>query len=93
MKNIQILGLFVIMTAAIFACSKKDSDGTTNFDKSKKRALFADLETEPQKIIIQAGRDTVVFGSNNTILHFYANSFKDAGGNAISSGLVLIELV
>ena len=54
--------------------------------------LFAGLRYTPQNLSVTAGRDTIVYGNNGTMLHFYTNSFKNGSGNIITSGTVYLQL-
>lgn len=55
--------------------------------------MLSGLRSTPQNFNIAAGRDTIIYGaSDGTALHFYANSFKDASGNIITSGTIDIQL-
>ncbi len=55
--------------------------------------LFSALRSTPQTFSVTAGRDTIIYGANGTMLHFYVNSFKDDSGNTITSGIINIQLV
>jgi len=54
--------------------------------------LFAGLRPTPFKFSVDAGVAFVGYGPKGTKLVFYANSFKDASGNIISSGKIDLEL-
>ena len=93
MKRIYLLMALFCTTAVIvvISCKKKKTDPT--YDASNLNRLFSDLKTAPQSFSVQAGRDTVIAGADSTLIRFYPNSFKDAAGNAITSGIVNIDLV
>jgi hypothetical protein len=95
MPNMKRTQLLFLLTAVVlfFSCTSNDKDNIKTYLKTKKKALFADLNLAPQPLTVQAGRDTTVFGADSTLLHFYPNSFKDAAGNVIPSGTIEIELV
>ncbi len=80
----------VILLTSVFSCKKKESEETYNVSQLNK--YFEGLRSTPDNISVQAGRDTVVSGTNGSILHFYPNSFKDAAGNIITSGTIYIQL-
>ena len=92
MKKV-IIPISLLCLIAVFvgiSCSKTyNSKGTVQ----SLNQLFADLRTTPQYLSVTAGRDTVVYGTNGTMLHFYKNSFKDANGNILTSGTVYLQLV
>lgn len=80
----------VILLTSVFSCKKKESEET--YKVSQLNKYFEGLRGTPDNISVQAGRDTVVSGTNGSILHFYPNSFKDAAGNIITSGTIYIQL-
>ena len=92
MKNTLkiILALFVSAVVVVVACKKKTNNTAPAQSLNQ---VFADLKTLPQNFNITAGTDTVILGADSTILHFYTNSFKDAAGNIINSGIINIQLV
>jgi hypothetical protein len=81
--------LFVITFITIFSC-KKTNNGIAQPSLNQ---LFSALRTTPQNLSVTAGRDTIVFGADSTMLHFYVNSFKDINGNIITSGTVNLQLI
>ncbi len=88
-----LLSITLISTiAALFvvSCSKTYNRGTATKSLNQ---MFAGLRSTPQNLSVTAGRDTVVFGADSTVFHFYTNSFKDASGNIITSGTVNLQLV
>ncbi len=56
------------------------------------RSLFNDLRSTPQTLTTTAGINSTVYGSKGTRITFYPNSFKDASGNVITSGNIVIKL-
>lgn len=95
MKNIlRNTSLFCIAVVVAISC-KKNTDNTSTLQPAPVplNQLFKDLRSLPQIITIKAGRDTMVFGSQGTMLHFYAHSFKNASGAIITSGNIDLSLV
>ncbi|MDR3681984.1 MAG: hypothetical protein P4L41_18580 [Flavipsychrobacter sp.] len=99
MKNSFLFIAIVSVTLfiAIISCKKTTypnytPPGSTTVTPSLNQ-LFAPLRSTPQSIYVVAGRDTVVYGTNGTMLHFYANSFKDAMGNVIPNGIINLQLI
>ena len=81
----------VITIALIASCSKNyNSKGTGTQSLNQ---LFAGLRTTPENLSVTAGRDTIVYGAQGTMLHFYTNSFKDGSGNIITSGTIYLSLI
>ena len=96
MKQTVKLSLCICLIAMsiIVACRKSYTNGTPIYDMSHLNQLFSALRSIPQNLYVNAGRDTIVYGSKGTILHFYTNSFLDApNGNVISNGQVYLQLV
>jgi len=88
----KVLGSFVVICfvilISVLSC-KKNKNSTFSTTKNQ---LFAGLRYTPQTLTVTAGRDTIVFGTSGTMLHFYATSFYGSGG-IISSGTVNVQLV
>jgi hypothetical protein len=86
--------LFCIAIVVAFSC-KKNTDNTSTLQPATVplNQLFDNLRSTPQTFTVTAGRDTVVFGSQGTMLHFYPNSFKNASGAIITSGSIDLKLV
>jgi len=83
-----------VAVVAVISCKKVQSNPTTIINSSQSlNQLFAGLRYTPQGLSVQAGRDTIVYGTKGTMLHFYANSFKTAAGSIILSGTIYIQLV
>ena len=93
MKQTLRAALAVCLTAAIIVVACKKSSNNTTGPTLSLNQLFAGLRTSPQNLSVTAGRDTMVFGANGTMLHFYTNSFKDASGNIVTSGTVNLQLI
>ena len=87
------VALCVIILIVVAACKKTNNSASTVVTTTPLNQLFAGLRSIPQNLSVTAGRDTIVFGASGTMLHFYANSFKDAGGNIITGGTVNLQLV
>lgn len=95
MKNIlRSTSVFCIAIIIAISC-KKNTDNTSTLQPAPLplNQLFADLRSLPQVITVKAGRDTMVFGSQGTMLHFYPYSFKNASGAIITSGTIDLTLV
>lgn len=89
--SIALIGIVVL---AVLSCSKTYNNNTvTNVSTPSLNQLFAGLRSTPQTLSVQAGRDTIVFGTNGTMLHFYTNSFKTANGTVITSGTIYLQLI
>ena len=84
---ILLAGIAAVTIVA--ACKKTSNNGLAT---ASLNMLMSGLKPAPQKFSVIAGRDTIVYGTNGTILHFYANSFKDISNNIITSGAVYLEL-
>ena len=85
----------IMVFVCIASCQKtynRTSDGTNTLPEVNIDQLFAELRSTPQTYMVTTGRDTTVYGEQGTAMHFYANSFKDASGNIITSGAVKVEL-
>ena len=83
-----------IAVAAVISCRKVVSNPTTIINSSQSlNQLFAGLRYMPQSLSVQAGRDTIVYGTGGTMLHFYTNSFKTAAGTIITNGTIYIQLL
>ena len=93
-KDIPLIIAFCIVAIiTIASCQKDYNKNGQNNNSASLNLLFSDLRTTPQSFSVQAGRDTVVYGSQGTKLHFYSNSFKDMNGNIITGGILNIQLV
>ena len=89
-----LLSITLIGTlAALFIVSCSKNHYTCRTCGQSLNQLFASLRSTPQGLSVQAGRDTIVYGSKGTMLHFYTNSFKDASGNIITSGTINLQLI
>lgn len=102
MKNkVFSTALFCILVSVIFLSCKKTiypnyvpPNNTNNSSSTASlNQLFSGLQSTPQTISVIAGRDTVVYGANGTMLHFYQNSFKNIAGQTITSGVVYLKLI
>ena len=83
-----------VAVVAVISCKKVQSNPTTIINNSQSlNQLFAGLRYTPQGLTVQAGRDTVVYGTNGTMLHFYTNSFMDVNHNVLTSGIVNLQLI
>jgi hypothetical protein len=91
-KTYSVLAAFAVTSLVWYSC-KKTEKKEGNTDISGKNALFSDLRYTPQRFTVEAGRDTVIFGADSTMIHFYRQSFEDANGNWISAGKVGVELI
>ncbi len=86
--SLTLIGIIALIT--VLSCKKTKSTSGT---KQSLNQLFSGLRPTPQNFSVTAGRDTIVMGANNTMLHFYTNSFKDANGNIITAGTIYLQLV
>jgi len=87
---VTFLGLAIIV---VLSCRKTQNNVSSSISVTSLNQLFSALRSTPQSLNVIAGRDTIVFGASGTMLHFYSNSFKDAGGSTITSGIVNLQLV
>jgi hypothetical protein len=83
----------IIISFFFESCSQTATTATVTPVIPSLNQLFSTLRRTPQSLSITAGRDTLVFGNDSTILHFYPGSFQDAGGNAITSGTINLQLL
>ncbi len=91
---ISVLLMCCVAGVAVISCKKVQSNPTTVTNSSQSlNQLFAGLRYTPQGLSVQAGRDTVVYGANGTMLHFYTNSFMDVNHNILTSGIVNLQLI
>ena len=86
---LPIFLLCVVIVFIVFSCRKSNN---TTASKQSLNQLFSGLRYTPQDLSVKAGRDTIVYGTNGTMLHFYTTSFKDANGNIIVGGTVNLQL-
>ncbi len=96
MKKIifPLLLLAIITSLIIASCSKTyNPQGTVISATSSLNQLFSRLRSTPQSLSVTAGRDTIVYGTKGTMLHFYTNSFKDVNGSIITSGTISLQLI
>jgi len=83
--------IYITVIILLFSCNKPSySPGTAG--QTSLNQLFASIRSTPQTLSVTAGRDTIVYGANGTMLHFYTYSFKDAAGNIITSGTIDLQL-
>ena len=87
---LSIVLLCSIVVMLIVSCTKSYNKGTPTQSLNQ---LFSGLRPTPQSLSVTAGRDTVIFGADSTMLHFYTNSFLDANNNIITSGTINLQLV
>jgi hypothetical protein len=90
---LSILSLCMVALVIVFSCKKTNNNTSTVTNVQSLNQLFAGLRTTPQGLTVTAGRDTMVFGTNGTMLHFYTNSFTNAAGNTITGGSISLQLV
>ncbi len=82
-----------IIAVVLFAsCSKNGSQPLTDIEPAGLDEVFSSLCTAPQVFNFHAGTEIVIYANEGTKLHFYPNSFKDAGGSVITSGIVCVRL-
>ena len=87
--SLLFLGTAMILLSS---CKKDDITLTPGNNDYTLKQLFTYLKTTPQTLLVTAGTNQTVTGNKGTILMFHPQSFKDAAGNIITSGLVTIEL-
>lgn len=75
------------------SCKKEDVTLDNGTNQYTLKQLFTYLKSTPQTFMVTAGTDQTVTGDKGTLLVFNPQSFKDASGNIISSGMVMIELI
>lgn len=95
MKNdLKFLSVLCVAFLSVLSCKKNHyNPNDPVYVTPPLNKLFADLRSIPQELSVTAGRDTMVFGSKGTMLHFYANSFRYANGATITSGIIKLKLV
>lgn len=91
--SLYILAGSLVSFIGILACNKAYNDIAAGTPQPSVNQLFSAFRYTPQTISVTAGRDTVVFGNNGTMIHFYANSFQDASGNPVRGGAITLQLV
>ncbi len=92
MKIFLKISLALCFSTSIIVVACKKPNYTAGQSTSLNQ-LFSGLRMTPQNLSVTAGRDTVVFGLDSTMFHFYSNSFKDANGNIITNGTISLQLV
>jgi len=93
-KTPAILAITIIFIATLFfSCLKKSNNNTTTpVNYINISQLFTSLRTPSQLIKVWAGRDTMIFGAESTMLHFYPNSFRDVNNNILTNQWIYLEL-
>ena len=86
--SLTLIGIIAFIT--VLSCKKTKSNSGPQQSLNQ---LFSGLQSTPQSFSVTAGRDTIVYGNNGTMLHFYTNSFKDANNNIITAGTVNLQLI
>jgi hypothetical protein len=89
---LAITGFIVLGLATTIGCKKTTNNTATAVSTTTINQLFDQLKYTPQEILVWAGRDTIVWGADTTMLHFYTNSFKDANNNVISGQQIYVHL-
>ena len=90
---LSIASVSCIALITILSCTKTYNPGTVVNVGPSLNSLFTGLRPVPQSLSVTAGRDTIVYGTKGTMLHFYTYSFKDASGNIITSGTVDLQII
>lgn len=90
----SILAACVLGSVLLGSCSQSANSAATTVTTTtySLNEEFTSLRPTPQYITVNAGRDTVIYGSDSTLLHFYANSFLNTSGGVISSGTISLAL-
>ena len=84
----------VAALGTILSCKKTETKITPVAPGPSLNTVFAGFRYVPETITVNAGTDVTVFGSKyGTLLHFYPNSFRNAKGEVITSGTVILTLV
>ncbi len=86
-----LLAAFAVAVVVVVSCNKKKNDAAA--PKQSLNQVFKDLRSVSQHFSVQAGRDTTIYGTRGTILHFYENSFLNGDMVVMVSGIVDLELV
>ncbi len=90
-----LLALCCVALMFTASCTKSYNRGlvvTTTANEAQLNSLFAALRPAPQTLVVTAGFLQTVYGTNGTRLTFYPNSFKDANGRIITSGIITLQL-
>ncbi len=91
MKKTPLFVLFALAVITIaIACNKKNTTATPPVQAV---TWTSALRSTPQTYTVMAGRDTVIMGTDSTVLHFYPNSFMLATGDLITGGTITIQLI
>jgi len=85
------LPLIVLGMATGFAACKDDYKAQPANTQTI-QALFQELKETPQAFTVSAGTSGQITGARGTVIRFNPQSFKDAGGNIITSGIINIRL-
>ena len=90
--SLTLIGIIAFIT--VLSCKKTVSNPTTITNATPSlNQLFSSFRYTPQNLSVTAGRDTIVYGTKGTKLHFYINSFKDGANNTITSGIINLQLI
>ncbi len=92
-KLLPVSLLFVgTLIFLLSSCKKDDITLNNGNNEYTLKQLFTYLKSTPQTFMVTAGTNQTITGAKGTLLIFNPQSFKDAAGNIITSGLVTIEL-
>ena len=93
MKNtLKIAAATLIAAAIAFTACRKNYNSAGATASNSIYPLYAGLVDVPQNFSVQAGRDTVIYAAQGTMLHFYPYSFKTAQGSTVTSGQVNMQI-
>ena len=93
MKNtLKIAAATLIAAAIAFSACRKNYNSAGATASNSIYPLYAGLVDVPQNFSVQAGRDTVIYAAQGTMLHFYPYSFKTAQGSTVTSGQVNMQI-
>jgi hypothetical protein len=83
---------FAMLFLFLSSCKKDDINLNNGNNEYTLKQLFTYLKSTPQTFMVTAGTAQTITGAKGTLLIFNPQSFKDASGNIISSGMISIEL-
>lgn len=95
MKRKQLLAplLLLALVIGLYGCGKDDASMGSNSQVFTLKKLFGNLASTPQIFMVNAGQTQTITGASGTKITFRPQSFKNAAGTVITSGIVKIELV
>jgi len=91
MRKLMVPFMILGLAIGFSACSDDKDPAPSNQTKSI-ASLYQALKETPQSFTVNAGSSQTITGARGTIIRFNPQSFKDASGNVITSGMVDIQL-